>query len=88
MKDFAEIKAIMHTENPEFDTAWNDIQIPLAEAFILDCNEYGLQKYESILGISPESLESIEVRKQRVLLLWTNTIPYTYRTLLRKLNQL
>ena len=43
MQDFAEIKAIMRTEQPELDRAWLDIQIPLADAFIMDCDEYGIK---------------------------------------------
>lgn len=88
MQDFAEIKAIMQTENPELDQAWLDIQIPLADAFIIDCDEYGIKKYEALTGIRPNPGDTLDVRKARVLIWWNNFIPYTYRVLVRRLNEL
>lgn len=88
MQDFAEIKAIMKAENPEFDQAWLDIQIPLADAFIMDCDEYGIKKYETLVGVMPNPEDTLDERKARVLVYWNNFIPYTYRVLIRKLNNL
>lgn len=88
MQDFAEIKAIMKAENPEFDQAWLDIQIPLADAFIMDCDEYGIKKYETLVGVVPNPEDTLDERKARVLVYWNNFIPYTYRVLIRKLNNL
>lgn len=88
MQDFAEIKAIMRTEQPELDRAWLDIQIPLADAFIMDCDEYGIKKYESFVGVRPDPEDTLDDRKARVLIYWNNFIPYTYRVLVRRLNEL
>gem|GEM_PF-386953 len=88
MQDFAEIKAIMHTENPELDRAWHDIQMPLADAFILDCDEYSIKKYETFVGITSNPEDTLDSRKARVLIWWNNFIPYTYRVLVRRLNSL
>lgn len=88
MQDFAEIKAIMRTEQPELDRAWLDIQIPLADAFIMDCDEYGIKKYETLVGVIPGPGDTLDERKARVLIWWNNFIPYTYRVLVRRLNAL
>ncbi len=88
MQDFAEIKAIMKTEQPELDRAWLDIQIPLADAFIMDCDEYGLKKYEAFVGVIPGPEDTLDERRARVLIWWNNFIPYTYRVLVRRLNDL
>lgn len=88
MQDFAEIKAIMKTENPELDQAWLTVRIPLADAFIMDCDEYALKKYESFVGIIPGPEDTFDARKARVLIYWNNFIPYTYRVLVRRLNTL
>ena len=88
MQDFAEVKAIMKTENPELDRAWLMIGIPLADAFIMDCDEYGLRKYEAFVGVMPEPEDTLDARKARVLIYWNNFIPYTYRVLVRRLNAL
>ncbi len=88
MQDFAEIKAVMRTEQPELDRAWLDIQIPLADAFIMDCDEYGIKKYESFVGTIPDPEDTLDARKARVLIYWNNFVPYTYRVLVRRLNEL
>lgn len=88
MQDFAEIKAVMHTEQPELDQAWLDIQVPLADAFIMDCDEYGIKKYESFVGVNPDPQDTLDDRKARVLIYWNNFVPYTYRVLVRRLNEL
>lgn len=88
MQDFAEIKAIMRTEQPVLDQAWLNVQIPLADAFIMDCDEYGIKKYERFVGVAPNPEDTLDARKARVLIYWNNFIPYTYRALIRKLNNL
>lgn len=88
MQDFAEIKAIMQTENPELDQSWLDIQIPLSDAFIMDCDEYGIKKYETLVGIIPNPEDTLDERKAKVIVWWNNFIPYTYRVLVRRLNEL
>lgn len=57
-------------------------------AFIEDCDEYGIQKYENLLGITPSTEDTLNSRKLRVLLRWNDYIPYTYRVLVNKLNAL
>ena len=88
MQDFAEIKAIMRTEQPELDRAWVDILIPLADAFIMDCDERSIEKYEFFVGVRPDPGDTLATRKARVLIWWNNFIPYTYRVLVRRLNEL
>lgn len=88
MQGFAEVKAVMRTEQPELDRAWLDIQVPLADAFIMDCDEYGIKKYESFVGVIPDPKDTLDDRKARVLIYWNNFVPYTYRVLVRRLNEL
>ncbi len=88
MKQFSEMKEIMQAEDIEMDEMDSDIKKALDNAFIEDCNEYGLKKYETLLGIIPSPQDTLESRRSRVLLRWNDGIPYTYRVLIRKLNTL
>lgn len=63
-----------------------NIQRVLDNAFIADCDEYGIRKYEAIFHILPDADDTLDLRKLRVLIRWNEFVPYTYRVLIRKLN--
>lgn len=88
MKQFAEIKEICKIGDLEFQHLDANIESILNNAFIEDCDEYGIQKYENLLGITPSTEDTLNSRKLRVLLRWNDYIPYTYRVLVNKLNAL
>lgn len=85
-RQFGEIKEVMETENKQFDVLNENIQKVLDNAFIADCDEYGIKKYESLLNIVPVPEDTLESRKSRVLLRWNEYVPYTYRVLIRRVN--
>lgn len=86
MQKFSEIKELMQAANMETDRIYPLIGKSLDEAFIEDCSEYGIRKYESCLHIIPDESKTLETRKSRVLLYWNDTVPYTYQALIAKLN--
>ncbi|MEY8428830.1 putative phage tail protein [Lachnospiraceae bacterium 46-15] len=86
MKQFIEIKEIMQAEDKEMDEIDFNIQRALDNAFIEGCDEYGISKYEALLGITVRQQESLGVRKTRVLSRWNDFQPCTYRRLLKKLD--
>ena len=86
MQQFKEIIAITGTEQVWMDRIDVDIAQVIDNAFIETCNEYGIQKYENLLKIKPDSSDTLADRKARVLIRWNNEIPYTLRVLIQKLN--
>ena len=86
MQQFPEMQEIMKTQNVETDILNKNIFEVLDNAFIEECNEYGIKKYENILGIIPTAEDTLGSRKIRVLNRWNDTLPYTYRVLIRRLN--
>ena len=88
MQKISEIKELMRVTNMESDKIYPLIGKSLDEAFIEDCSEYGIRKYESCLHIISDESESLETRKLRVLMRWNNFMPYTYKILINKLNML
>lgn len=86
MQSFKEIQEICRVENARVNEIDKDIARLLDEAFISDCDGYGIRKYENMLGILPEAADSLEDRKARVLVRWNDFIPYTFRALVQRLN--
>lgn len=86
MQNFKEIKEITNAEQKEVDLIDGEISKVLDNAFIEDCDEYGIKKYEKLVGVTPTAQDTLESRKSRVLIRWNDFIPYSYRVLIQKLN--
>lgn len=74
------------SESLEFDFVAKRILKIYADRFILQASEYGIGRYERILGIEPSKNESLEDRRKRVYLLWNRKIRWTHRTFLKWLD--
>ena len=85
MTEYKEPVLALEAENPEFDLLWVAKDKVLYNRFIETADEYGISRYEAMLGISPTAQDTLESRRSRVRSLWFNTIPYTLKTLIRKL---
>lgn len=86
MKQFKEFKEMMKAEDEMLSVIDEQMQMVLDNAFISECNETGLKKYEDILHITPDAEDTIEERRTRVLLHWNDSLPYTIKVLIAKLN--
>lgn len=88
MQEYKEIQKIMESEDPEFKILWDRIKKVFNNEFIEFCNEEGILKFENMLGIFPEPTDSLELRVVRVLTYWNSKIPFTWKVLINKMNQL
>lgn len=86
VQSFGEIQEIMRVEEKQMDKLEAGVGKIYDNAFIEDCDEYGIKKYEALLGVVPEAEDKLETRKMRILAQWNSVLPYTYRTLVRQLN--
>lgn len=82
---FKELQAIMTSENPEFQFVSDEGDVVLDNTFILHCNEDGISRFEKLMGIYPLPGDTLEVRQQKVLIRWNDTIPYTMKAFLSKI---
>lgn len=76
----------MNAENHEFQTIEDASEVIKDNQFILTCDENGISRFEQLLNIVPNNNDTLNVRISRVLARWNETIPYTYRSLIEKLN--
>ena len=85
VKKFEEIKQIVGAENPEIQKLENEIERLKKNQFIETCDSEGLKRYENMMKIVTESIESLDARRARVYFKWQDILPYTYRNLLIKM---
>lgn len=88
IKDYREIKHITDAENPEFQMLSDKTEVIKDNQFIITCNEIGIGKFEKLLNIVPNIDDPLEARISRVIIRWNDSIPYTYRALIERLNNL
>jgi hypothetical protein len=88
LKKVREYQAITNAENPEFQQVFDTSEEVLSNLFIHDATEYGVGRWEKILGIVPKATESLDSRKFRILTRLNERLPYTMRTLKQQLETL
>lgn len=88
MQKYQEPVAALEAENPEFAIAWDGAHRILYNHFISTADEYGIRRFEKMLGISPAEEDTLESRRSRVQSKWFSKLPYTLRILLQKLTVL
>lgn len=88
-RNVAEFEAILTTaEQPELSTLWDAIYNAQNDQFIVDATEYGVSRWEKILGIVPKSTDSLDVRRFSVLTRINEQLPFTLTTLKEQLKTL
>lgn len=79
--EYKETSVTLKAEEPEFVLIWKAAERALYNEFIVTADEYGISRFEQILNIYPSEDETLESRRQTVLLKWTAILPYTIRRL-------
>lgn len=85
MAEFKEIAVTLKAENPEFALVWKAADRVLQNAFIETADEYGISRFEKVLNILPSREDTLESRRARVKVKWFDSIPYTWKVLVKKL---
>lgn len=74
LKDF---KEIAKAEEPEIRLLLDAIDHTLNNMFIDTADEYGIKRFEEIMGIYPEEGTDLETRRFSVAVKWSDKLPYT-----------
>lgn len=88
MQEYFEMQKIMEAEQPEVDCLWLELENILADQFILEATESGVNRWESMLEISPKGTDALDERKFRILTKLNQELPYTLRNLEQVLTNL
>ena len=63
LAEYKEINMALAAENPEFGFLWEAADRMLRNEFILSADEYGISRFEKMLGILPSASDTLENRK-------------------------
>lgn len=85
MQSYKEPVAALEAENPEFAIVWDAVNRIMYNHFISTADEYGISRFERLLGIYPTEEDTLESRRSRVQSKWFNKLPYTLKVFLQKL---
>lgn len=82
---YRELDTTFNTEDKEFLLVWNAVNCTLYNEFIATADEYGITRFEKILGILPDKEATLESRRLSVQTAWISTLPYTIKMLINKM---
>lgn len=85
LRKLYEFKQIAIAEEPELRYILEAIDRTLANMFIETADEYGIKRFEDMMGLFPEEGDSLETRRFNVLIKWNDRIPYTDKELYNRL---
>lgn len=88
IQEYREIEEVMNSEQVELDELWIEQTNTLNNSFVMDADEVGVSRYESMLGIIKKPTESLEDRKFNILVQINEQLPYTMTALNSKLENL
>lgn len=85
LRQLKEFKEIAKAETPELKYILEQVERTLNNMFIETADEYGIKRFEDMMGIYPEAGASLETRRFNVLVKWNDKVPYTEKELYNRL---
>lgn len=85
LQELIEFQQIANAEQPEFEQAATDVKSAADDFFLVSLSEYGCERWEKIMGLSVSPDDTLQERRDRILIKYLDQLPYTYRTLLKYL---
>ncbi|NBI73458.1 DUF2313 domain-containing protein, partial [Clostridiaceae bacterium] len=83
--EYKEINTALAAENPEFQLIWEAADRALRNEFIETADEYGISRFEKMMGLFPSKEDSLESRRLNIRSKWFTMLPYTWRMLMDRL---
>lgn len=88
LRNLKEFKEIAKAEEPELRYILEAIDRTINNLFINTADEYGISRFESMMGVFPEDVDSLDTRKTRLLTKWNDKVPYTDSAMDEKLSSI
>lgn len=89
LREIREYKAILtDAVQPEIVELFDNLERVLNNQFIETSDEYGVSRWEKMLGISPKPTYSLDDRKFGILTKMNEQLPYTTRSMEKRLESL
>lgn len=81
VQEYAEIGAIMDTEQVSVENTWTETENVMCDQFVLEATENGVKRWESILNMKPKGTYTLDERRFNILVKLQEQLPYTVATL-------
>lgn len=85
LREYKELRAVTDAENPEFSLLRDAAERVLKNEFIETADEFGISRFEKLLGILPSKDDTLESRRARVYSRWFTELPYTLKMFVERL---
>lgn len=85
LRDVREYSHVTAAEQPEVDALWSEAAKALDNATVLTADEYGVARWERMLGITPPATRTLEDRRFLVLARLNAKLPITEAVLRQQL---
>ena len=77
LRQIKEFKEIAKAEEPEIRALLEACDRTISNFFIYTADEYGISRFEKMMGIYPDEGTDLETRRYNVLVKWKDRVPYT-----------
>ena len=88
IQNIAEMQELASTEDAELALLRDEIAKVLDDQFIETARESGIARWEKVLSIQPFADDTLASRRFRIRSKWANLLPYTYRQLENRIEQI
>lgn len=87
-REYREIQEIMQADEKELSEIWKLLEDLLNDQFVQTATDKGISRWESILGIEPRNIDTLDERRFKILVKLNEQLPYTLSTVKEQLNML
>lgn len=88
LREYMEMSVIQKVIQPEIQIMEDETDVLFNNQFINSSDERNIKRYETMIRVYPQSGDTLEDRRFKVLSKWNRMIPYTRATLRKKLSML
>lgn len=85
LRQLKELKEIAKAEEPEIRELLEACDRTLSNFFITTADDYGISRFEKMVGITPDDGADLETRRVNVLVKWDDRVAYTDEELYNRL---
>lgn len=86
LQEYRELQMITGAENPEFQALFDASERIKNNLFVISADETGVARFEKMLGLIQQKEDNLQNRKANILARYTNSVAYTLRGFIERLN--
>ena len=81
IKNVREYQVLCNVQTPQVNAMWKALEVVFDNGFLESLTEYGCQRWEKILQLTPDKSESLEIRRKNIWIRLNENLPYTWKRL-------